>query len=362
MELDKLSLKMAESTTKYFKPGMMKWHYQDGLVVYAVLRVAEKYGRKDLQDWAISMYEPLIQDDGNILTYRTGEYNLDQINAGRALFDFYKMTGKEKYLLAIEKLKEQLKTQPRTLSGIYWHKEIYPWQVWLDGLYMQGPFNTEAGGFKDVAEQLIKTYNTLKDEETGLLYHAWDESRGQRWSDELTGLSPHFWSRSIGWYLMSCLDSLELAPEGFDTEKAELRVIVRNLLHALVPFQDEKSGMWYQVPDRPGDEENYLETSGSSMFAYGGFKAARMGISAEYAEMANKALEGIVRKYLEEDTDGVLHLGGICSVAGLGGNPYRDGSAKYYYCEPVVTDDFKGTGPFILACLEHEKVFGEAAK
>lgn len=354
MNLDKLSLRMAESTVTYFKPGEMKWHYQDGLVVMSVLKVAQHYGRQDLIDWAISMYEPLIQEDGTINTYRQGEYNLDQINAGRSLFDFYEITGKEKYKLAIENLKKQLETQPRTKLGVYWHKEIYPWQVWLDGLYMQGPFNTMAGGFLDAATQLIKTYERLKDEKTGLLYHAWDESRGQRWSDEKTGLSPHFWSRSIGWYVMSALDCLKLAPAGFDDEKAKLKQIVKNLLEALRPFQS-KDGLWYQIPDIPEDKGNYQETSGTSMFAYGGFKASRMGITDEFVPMAQKALEGIVNMYLSEDEKGVLHLGGICSVAGLGGNPYRDGSAKYYYCEPVVTDDFKGTGPFILACLEHEK-------
>lgn len=348
-----LSVVMARSVMSYFKPGMMKWHYQDGLVVMGVHEVGRAYGMRELVDWAASMYDPLVMDDGTIRTYRAGEFNLDQINAGRLLFDLYDETGARKYLLAIDRLKEQLERQPRTLNGIFWHKEIYPWQVWLDGLYMEGPFWTRAGHFEDVATQLVKVSDILKDPSTGLYYHAWDESRGQRWSNARTGLSPHFWSRSIGWYLMSCLDCLSYAPEGFDALKGQVSAAALDLLGSVYGFQDA-GGMWYQVPDRPKARGNYLETSGSAMFCYAALKAAAMGLTDMYVEKACKGIDGIVSRYMTQN-DGVLHLGGICSVAGLGGNPYRNGSLKYYFKEPVVVDDFKGTGPFILACLERER-------
>ena len=352
----KLSVRMAESIISYFRPGMMKWNYEHGLVVMSIYEIGKKYGRQDFVDWAVSMYDGVIAEDGSIAKYTVGEYNLDQINAGRLLFDLCRETESRKFRIAIETLETQLSKHPRTRSGIFWHKRIYPWQVWLDGLYMEGPFWTRAGHFDDVAAQLIKAEGVMRDAKTGLLYHCWDESRGMKWSDDVTGLSPHFWSRSIGWYIMSCLDCLEYAPsEGCESEKKELRRIVADLLKAIYAFQDEKSGMWYQVPDCQEAEGNYLETSGSSMFCYAAFKAARLGITDAYVAKAHRGMKGIEDIYLREE-DGVFHLGGICSVAGLGGNPYRDGSLKYYFSEKVVSDDFKGTGPFVLACLEEEKV------
>lgn len=349
---DSLSIRFARSIIRSFSPEMMKWHYQDGLIVYAIYNIGTYYNIREFKDWAVSMYKYLINEDGTINTYRMGEYNLDQINCGRPLFDFYSDTKDERYIKAIDILNKQLETQPRTTNGIYWHKEIYPWQVWLDGLYMEGPFSTRAGHFEDVAKQIVKVCEIMKDSKTGLLYHAWDESKGMRWADENTGLSPNFWSRSIGWYLMSCLDCLEFAPEGYEELKDSIKSIVRELLKSVSKFQD-KGGMWYQVPNYPNESGNYHETSGSAMFCYAGFKAARLGITNDYVQMAEKGLKGIIAEYLTEDGD-TMHLGGICSVAGLGGNPYRDGSLKYYFSEPVFTDDFKGVGPFVLACLEKE--------
>ena len=349
-----LSVRMAESIISYYTPGMMKWNYEHGLVIMSIYEIGIKYERPDFIKWAEEMYDKVISEDGTIAGYDTREYNLDQINAGRLLFDLYKVTEKKKYSIAIETLVDQLNHHPRTKSGIFWHKMIYPWQVWLDGLYMEGPFWTLYGNFEDVANQLIKVASVMKDPKTGLLYHCWDESCGMKWSDDKTGLSPNFWSRSIGWYLMSCLDCLDFAPfTGFEQQKEELRAIVADLLKAVYNFQDT-SGLWYQVPDRPEAKGNYLETSGSAMFCYAGFKAAVQGITDKFIKKAEKGMQGIRKMYLKEE-DGVFHLGGICSVAGLGGNPYRDGSLKYYFSEPVVSDDFKGTGPFVLACLEEEK-------
>ena len=357
-----LSLKMAKSVENRYRPGMMHWHYEHGLVLFASLKSASFHKDESIYPWVYSMYSPLIGEDGSIATYREGEFNLDQINAGRTLFPLYDISKEERFSLAQDRLASQLKNQPRTKSGVYWHKEIYPWQIWLDGLYMEGPFKAEyatrredATSLHDVCAQLITTYNTLKDSKTGLLYHAYDESRGQRWSDINTGLSPHFWSRSIGWYAMAVLDVLDFIPSFFE-ERETLINIINELAAAISAYQDE-SGMWYQVPDCQSADGNYLETSGSAMFAYMYFKGTRMGyLDGKWKKSGEKALRGIIKKYLSADESGELHLGGICSVAGLGGNPYRDGSLKYYFKEAVVTDDFKGVGPFILACLEAERV------
>lgn len=357
-----LSLAMAESVTKRYKRTQMRWHYEHGLVIHSCLLVAKAYDRKDLERWAYSMYDSMIGKDGSIATYRLGEYNLDQINAGRNLFALYEQSKEERFLMAAQLLKQQLNTQPRTLNGVFWHKEIYPWQIWLDGVYMQGPFNAqfcmESGdiaGFDDITEQVVKVYRTLKDDKTGLLYHAFDESKGQRWSDPITGLSPHFWGRAIGWYCMAILDILDFLPANHP-KRTELISILLSVLTAVLPYQDA-GGMWYQILDKADAKGNYLETSCTAMFAYSLLKAVRTGLSTEamFKTKALHALEGLKNTYLRKDVQGNLHLGGICSVAGLGGNPYRDGSLHYYFCEPVVEDDFKGVGPFILACLEAEQ-------
>ena len=224
---------------------------------------------------------------------------------------------------------------------------------------MEGPFNIEYSKrhgneeeINDVLKQVITTYNVMKDPETGLLYHCYDESRGMKWSDDITGLSPHFWSRSIGWYLMAIMDDLDLISSSHPYRN-EIEDIFSSVCTALLPFQDE-SGMWYQVTDEGGREGNYLETSGSAMFTCAYLKGARLGIlSPSFRDRGLKALEGIKERYLTEE-NGEYHLGGICSVAGLGGNPYRDGSFRYYISEKVVQDDFKGVGPFIQACIEAE--------
>lgn len=355
-----LSMKMVKSVEKRYRPGMMKWHYEHGLVLLASLRAAKLHNDDSVYPWVYSMYDPMIAEDGTIATYREGEFNLDQINAGRALFELYDKSGEKRFEKAQDKLKSQLIKQPRCLNGVYWHKEIYPWQIWLDGLYMEGPFNAEYAkrhndgeALDDVAQQLITTYEVLKEEDTGLLKHAFDESRGQRWSDINTGRSPHYWSRSIGWYLMAIVDVLDYLPEDHK-ERDRLIKILQSVSKALLKYQD-KSGMWYQVPDEGDREGNYLETSGTSMFAYTFYKGARLGyLDKSYKDIADKAIEGIKKTYLTEE-NGEYHLGGICFVAGLGGNPYRDGSFKYYIQEKIATDDFKGVGPFILALVESER-------
>lgn len=364
---ENLSLAMARSVVSRYKKGMMRWHYEDGLVILACLEAGKLAGVQDFNSWAYDMYDPLIGKDGQIATYRKGEYNLDQINAGRNLFALYEQSKEERFVLSAKLLKQQLDNQPRTLSGVFWHKEIYPWQIWLDGIYMQGPFNAqfckefnENQGFDDIVNQILTVYATLRDPKTGLLYHAYDESKGQRWSDLETGLSPHFWGRAIGWFCMAVLDILDFLPQ--DHPKREsLASLVRETLASILKYQDA-SGLWYQVVDMASEKGNYLESSCTSMFSYSLLKAVRVNIIEDPASrkqavaQARKALEGLEKTYLHKDEAGQLHLGGICSVAGLGGNPYRNGSFKYYICENVVEDDFKGVGPFILALVELERI------
>jgi unsaturated rhamnogalacturonyl hydrolase len=356
---------------KRYKASDVRWQYEHGLLIQSIYAVGKAVNDRTYKTWAKTMYDALIEEDGSIRTYQKDEFNLDQINPGKLLFELYRDTCDIKYRNAIETLREQLRQQPRTEANGFWHKRIYPCQMWLDGLYMQGPFYARYAAefgklseLHDVIAQLILAESRTRDPETGLLYHAWDESRKQLWANRQTGCSQHFWGRAVGWYCMALVDVLDYIPddEEFSGECGELIAIVRRLSESLMRFQDMKSGLWYQVLDQGAREKNYLESSASAMFVYFLCKAVRMGYLASEEDRA-KALavslagyNGLVKTRLEKDPDGSLHLSGICSVAGLGGNPYRDGSFAYYVSEPVVRDDFKGVGPFILASLEIERL------
>ena len=365
--LTAVSTRMARSVMGRYRPEEMRWHYEHGLVLQGIFLLGQQTGREEFCSYVKSMYDTKIEPGGGILTYRENEFNLDQVNPGKVLFLLHEKYGEEKYRIAIEKLREQLRKQPRTKAGGFWHKQIYPWQMWLDGLYMQGPFYAQYaasyGGpddFADIALQFTLMESKARDAETGLLYHAWDESREQKWANPDTGCSPHFWGRALGWYCMALLDTLDFAPNGEAADS--LVAIARRLLAPLLKYQDPQSGLWYQVLDRGSEAGNYTESSASSMFAYFLFKMLRLDL-VPWDEIgwvkaaADMAYHGLVGRKLREGPDGELHLSDICAVAGLGGNPYRDGSYEYYVGEPVATDDFKGVGPFILASMEKEGLF-----
>jgi unsaturated rhamnogalacturonyl hydrolase len=372
MQKKPVSVQMSLSVMHHYFPEQVLWHYEHGLVLQSIYAAGKKAGRPDFASWVKTMYDTKIQPDGSILSYKDKEYNLDQINPGKHLFDLYKDTGEEKYRKAIEILREQLKNQPRTQSGGFWHKKIYPWQMWLDGLYMEGPFYAryaaEFGNdtdFEDVVHQVELVYAHTRDKNTGLLYHAWDESCKQLWANPDTGCSPHFWGRAMGWYCMALLDILDWIPDDLRhrEQRESLTAIANSLIKPVLSVQDQKSGLWYQVLDMPSRAQNYLETSASSMFVYFMYKLVRMGLlSAASGTDKASVLSAAARGYtglcsrLSTDKEGYLHLSGICSVAGLGGNPYRDGSYEYYVKEAVVSDDFKGVGPFIFASLEAESI------
>jgi unsaturated rhamnogalacturonyl hydrolase len=372
-----LSERMALSVMNRYTPEQVLWHYEHGLVLQSIFSLGEQTGNADYCRWVKTMYDAMITD--RIAGYREDEFNLDQINPGKTLFRLYKTYGEEKYRAAIEILRGQLRNQPRTISNGFWHKKIYPYQMWLDGLYMQGPFYAQYAAefgvpedFDDVVHQFVLMESKARDEETGLLYHAWDESRRQPWANPDTGRSPHFWGRAMGWYCMALVDALDHIPQtrregGVSKEREILWAIANRLITPVLRYQDTKSGLWYQVLDKGGSEKNYLETSASSMFVYFLFKMIRTGnlasgAGAQAAEAASKAYRGLVEHKLTEGDAGELHLGGICKVAGLGGTPYRDGSYEYYVGEPIAVDDFKGVGPFILASLEREAYLKSTAE
>jgi unsaturated rhamnogalacturonyl hydrolase len=371
------SVRMADSVIRRGVP--FQWHYEYGLVDKAIERVWQKTGDPRYYDYIFMDIDPLITPEGGILTYQPTEFNLDQIYPGRLLLSLYKTTGEERFRKAMELLRHQLTWQPRTRAGGFWHKLIYPHQMWLDGLYMASIFYAEysrafnhPAGLADVVHQIVLLESRTRDPRTGLLYHGWDESRLQRWADPQTGCSPHFWGRAVGWFIMAIVEILEalppyggdeaLPPYGGDEAltadhpgREPVLAILGRLAEALRRVQDERSGVWYQVLDQGGREGNYLEASASCMAVYAFARAARLGyLPSSYLAAARRGFDGILEQFITANEDGTINLERVCAVAGLGGNPYRDGSYAYYVNERVRANDYKGVGPFILAALELE--------
>jgi unsaturated rhamnogalacturonyl hydrolase len=341
----------------------VKWNYEQGVLLKGMEGVWLRTGDGRYFKYIQQLTDQFVNSDGTIRTYKLEDYNIDNVLSGRNLLLLYKVTGQEKYRKAAALLREQLKNHPRTSEGGFWHKKIYPSQMWLDGLYMGEPFYAEyatifnePAAFDDIAKQFILMERHARDAQTGLLYHGWDESRQQRWADPQTGRSPNFWGRAMGWYAMALVDTLDYFPENH-AQRAELVAILKRLAAAVAKYQEPKSGLWYQVLDKGGEKGNYLESSASSMFVYALSKGVRMGyLPQSYLKVAQKGYQGIRREFVESTADGQVNLKGTVSVAGLGGNPYRDGSYQYYIGEKVVTNDPKGVGAFLLASNEMEIV------
>jgi unsaturated rhamnogalacturonyl hydrolase len=289
-------------------------------------------------------------------------FNIDRVRPGLNMLELYEKTGDEKYKVAAETLVEQMKNHPRTKSNGFWHKKSYPWQMWLDGLYMASPFLAkyakmfdEPKWFDEVTFQLQLVYEKTLDEETGLLYHAWDESGEQQWCNPETGQSQHFWSRATGWYMMALVDVLGYLPENHPDRPAIIEIL-NKVSEALLKVQDEKTGLWHQVLDMGGREGNYIEASGSAMFIYAFAKGAKNGYLPEkYFEIAKNAFDSLTENLVTDGEDGYPVLTNTCGACGLGGNPYRMGDYEYYISEKQIDNDQKGVAPVIIAAIELNK-------
>ena len=338
------------------------WDYIDGCMIMALLEIYATTKEEKYLNFADYYEDFRISDDGTIDGYNKEEWNLDNINGAKNLITLYELTKKKKYRKAAAKIFQQIEEQPRTSEGNFWHKKIYPNQVWLDGLYMALPYYMEyevlydnSENINDIYRQFFNVYDKMRDKNTGLYYHGYDSTKSIFWANKETGLSQNFWLRSLGWYSMALLDTLNKADDKGSQNWNKLKEIFVQLCDSMLAFQDE-TGMWWQVPNYPNKGANYLETSGSAIYAYSLLKGARTGIleDEKYRKAGKKAFEGICNKYLKTK-DGKLSLGGICLVAGLGpeNKPNRDGSFEYYMSESIVEDDAKGVGPFILAYNEY---------
>jgi unsaturated rhamnogalacturonyl hydrolase len=338
-----------------------RWTYDHGLVLKGIERVWDNTHDKQYLDFIQRSMDHFVNDDGSIRTYSLTDYNIDNINPGRNLLFLYRVTNQEKYKKAAALLREQLKTHPRTSDGGFWHKKIYPSQMWLDGLYMGEPFYAEYAAtfkedaaFDDIAKQFILMEQHARDAKTGLLYHGWDESKKQRWSNPETGRSPNFWGRAMGWYAMALVDTLDYFPRNH-AKRGELVAILNRVAEAVAKYQEPRSGLWYQILDKGDEKGNYFESSAACMFVYALAKGVRNGyLPAKYRQVAENGYRGILKEFVKTDANGQLNLEGTVAVAGLGGNPYRDGSYEYYLSEKVVTNDPKGVGALLLAATEME--------
>ncbi len=340
------------------------WNYIDGCMITALIEMADISGDARYFDFSRRFIDAFVGEDGSVRTFRPEKHTLDDINEGRVLFTLYDRTGEAKYRLAADTLKRALDAQPRTHEGSFWHKQIYPDQVWLDGIYMALPFlalyegHFGGGDYGDILRQVETVRTHMRDGKTGLYYHGYDASRSAFWADPVTGLSKSFWLRSIGWFAVALADLIELVPEG--AGRAELVRTLAELAEAAWRFRDPETAMYWQVPDRPGEAGNYLESSGSAMLAYAMLKGARLGaLDAAFADRGRMTFDGIVNHRLSF-VEGELNLGGICLVAGLGpeDNRRRDGSYEYYISEPVVENDAKGVAPFVLCYTEVKRRMG----
>ncbi len=363
-DTEKWSIKMANSVIQqhdsliyYEGRDKVRWQYDVAMLAMAIDKLGvfdQKYS-----DYMKTYVDYFVSDEGSIKGYKMEEYNIDRINPAKNLLTLYKRTGENKYNIALKQFVRQMENHPKTNSGGFWHKKVYPWQMWLDGIYMGAPFLAQYAKeynspewFDIVSNQIILIYEKTLDSKTGLLYHAWDESKEQRWANKETGQSPHFWSRATGWYLMAIVDVLDYLPEDHP-HRDRIISILSNTVDSILKISDKDTGLWFQVLDKGSEKGNYIEASGSCMFTYSIAKAANKGyIKKKYYQIANQKFDSILKYLISEQEGGNLILKNVCGGCGLGGNPYRDGSYEYYINEKIVDNDSKGVGPFILAAIE----------
>ena len=335
-----------------------KWEYTHGLMARSFLQLYQATGDTAYLGYVNRFADRMIAEDGTILTYKQSIYNMDRIQGGNFLIMLNEIDPQPRYAIAIETLREQLNGQPRTSEGGFWHKQVYPCQMWLDGLFTGTTFyarysawKEDAAAWDDIVNQFrVVDKHTLKP--NGLNYHGWDESRQMAWADSITGCSQETWGRAEGWYLMALCDVLDLMPREH-SGRNELMAILNRVCESLLVYQDSATHTWCQVPDRPNDEGNYRESTCTAMYAYAMAHGANMGyLPIAYLDVARKAIDGLWVNAVRENEDGTVSLTNCCAVAGLGGTPFRSGTYDYYIHERIRDDDPKGLGPFILASIE----------
>ena len=343
------------------------FEYTTGLLMQSFSALSKATGEEEYRNLAYDVVASFISEDGIIYTYNQDNYNIDSINTGKMVIELHQQSKRPNFLHAVEILREQLEHHPRTSEGAFWHKKRYPNQLWLDGVYMGMPFlaayeslYSAEPDYSEVVNEFNTVFKHLRDEETGLFYHAWDEQKQQEWADKETGLSRFFWGRGMGWYAMALVDVLDFIPETANTGRETLLKHIESLAQAITSYQDSQTGTWYQILDQPEHAGNYTESSASAMFTYFLAKAINNKyLPTSYQASTLQAYQGMLNEFIEVHLDGTISLTQTCSVAGLGYG--RDGSYHYYMSEQIVKDDPKAVGPFIMASIEMSELLANQA-
>jgi unsaturated rhamnogalacturonyl hydrolase len=340
------------------RPG--EWTYEEGVLLDGITAEWRVTGDGRLFAYVKAAVDRSVDKDGVIhfsgdAPFPVAQHSMDDVEMGRSVLTMYRVLQKENYYKAATFLEQQMHAQPKNGAGGYWHKGIYPNQMWLDGAYMAEPFMEGYGktfgkqeDMDSAAQQLLLMDEHMRDKKTGLLHHGWDQSMKMDWADKQTGLSPEVWSRAMGWYAMALVDVLDRMPET-DPQRLALEGVARRVLMTVARYQDSSSGLWWQVMDKGGQKGNYLEASASCMFVYAMAKGVRLGVAPMGLEQnVTKGWAGIQQKFVKPDGT----LAGTVKVAGLGGTPYRSGTYDYYVGEAVGDNDAKGVGAYLLALSE----------
>lgn len=338
-----------------------KWDYKMGLVLSGFEKLYQKTNDKKYFNYIKEYADEMIDSAGNIKKYDIKEYNIDCANPGKLLFNLYEITKDNRYQTVIKQLRTQLETQPRTASGGFWHKQIYPNQMWIDGLYMAEPFYTQytvkyenGKALDDIAKQFELVQNHLVDKKTGLVYQAWDESKEIAWANPETGTSPTIWARGIGWYIMALVETLDYFPKNHPKQK-ELKEYLNQIAKSAVEYKSP-SGLWYQVADKPELKGNYLESSASAMIIYSLAKGADKGyLASSYKKIAQKAFDAYLKEFVKKDDKGQIIISNVSSNVGLGGKPFRDGTNNYYINSKTKDNSSPALAAFLLSAIELNK-------
>lgn len=338
-----------------------KWDYKMGLVLSGFEKLYQKTNDKKYFNYIKEYADEMIDIDGNIKKYDINEYNIDCANPGKLLFNLYDETKDNRYLKVIQQLRTQLESQPRTASGGFWHKQIYPNQMWIDGLYMAEPFYTEytvkyekEKALDDIAKQFELVQNHLVDKKIGLVYQAWDESKQIAWANPETGTSPTIWGRGNGWYMMALVETLDYFPKSHPKYKTLIKYL--NQIAKSVVEHKSASGLWYQVADKPDLKGNYLESSASAMIIYSLAKAADKGyLSSSYKKTAQKSFDAYLKEFVKKDEKGQVIISNVSSNVGLGGKPFRDGTNEYYSNSKAKDNSSPALAAFLLSAIELNK-------
>jgi unsaturated rhamnogalacturonyl hydrolase len=337
------------------------WGFELGILLAGVDAVWRATKDPAYFNYVQHAVDQLVQPDGTISSYDLQAYSLNNILIGRELLMLYQSTHREKYRLAAKMLRHQITTQPRTLSGGVWHAKATPNLMLLDDQFMLAPFYAEYAAvfhepqdLDDLVQQFALLEQHAQDPSTGLMYHGWDESRSMPWANRSTGTSANFWARGMGWYLMALADTLPYVPKS-DPRRATLLAMLKRACAAVLKAQDAQSGLWYQILDKPGAKGNYIESSSVLMFTYAFAKSARLGnLPQPYGIAARRAWNAIQARFVRTSGSGQVEITGTVTHIALGVTPADDGSTGYYLHAPVVSNDAKGVGAFLLAGSEME--------